>query len=356
MPTAGFQPFVKIQLWGGGGGGGRGYGNTPGGAGAGGGYVEGVFACERGSQIEVFVGGGGAPGTASGGSGGKSLIGYEGARGGNAANSGYASGGGGGGGGATVAIINCKPVAVAGGGGGGGGSIDTQAGISASFLLNSNAKPNVYMLDQGKGWSGQDNSYYIGGGGGGGGGGMSGGGGGSTGSGVPGSPGHCGSNGAYPLDSLQSGEYCSLTLPNVPGGVTIAEYPGNDVAIGGYAAINGSHGGNGYAVITFYRESEMYVNDAGTYRRAEASIKMDNVFRPAQIYVKDGGVWKTTTSTATISFSVDAYKFGGTGLAYNAEYSIPNIATPSYSVWGYFDQSYGCYFWDVYHSRAGFHR
>ena len=55
MPTAGFQPFVKVQLWGGGGGGGRGYGNTPGGAGAGGGYVEGVFACERGSQIEVFV-------------------------------------------------------------------------------------------------------------------------------------------------------------------------------------------------------------------------------------------------------------------------------------------------------------
>jgi hypothetical protein len=82
---------------------------------------------------------------------------------------------------------------------------------------------------------------------------------------------------------------------------------------------------------------------------------MDGIFRPASVYVKDAGVWKATVTNAVISFSQDSYKFGGTGLSYNATYSVPNIAQPGYSIWAYFDQSTGCYF-DEGHFYPDFRR
>lgn len=357
MPTAGFLPYVKVQLWGAGGGGGCGYGSTPGGSGAGGGYVEGVFPCERGQLIEIFIGAGGGAGTnSSGGAAGQSLIGYEGAPGGGVSSA--SSGAGGGGGGATVAILNCKPMAVAGGGGGGGGAIMGQSGFNATFQVNSNTKPGIHIMDQGKGWAGQTSSYYIGGGGGGGGGGISGGGGGMAVDKSPGNAGHCGTNGIYPNDPLTSGEYCSFDYPNVPGGYNIPGYPGNGVAQGGYAGVNGSTGGHGYAILTFYRESDVYVKDGNIWRRAELNLKMDGTFKPitpSDIYVKNSGTWKPTYNSTVISFSEDSYKFGGTGLSYDASYSVPNIAQPGYTIWPYFDQSTGCYF-DEGHFYPDFRR
>lgn len=342
MPTAGFLPYVKVQLWGGGGGGGHGFGNTPGGNGAGGGYVEGVFPCERGKLIEVIIGQGGQRGSFSlGGVGGHSLIGHEGGQGGGVWDN--AAGGGGGGGGASVVILDCKVVAIAGGGGGGGGGTMNQAGFNAKFELNSGLKPGIQRVDQGKGWSGQNGSYYLTGGGGGGGGGIAGGGGGAASNGSPGNGGHCGSNGIYPNDPFTSGYYCDTQYTNVPGGFNVAEYPGNGIAQGGYSGIVGSTGGNGYAVITFYKDSTIYFKEGGVYRRAELEVKMDGIFKPSSIYVKDAGVWKSTATNAVVSFNQDTYKYGGWGLPYNAIYSVPDITPPGYTVWPYFDQSSGCY-------------
>lgn len=347
MPTAGFLPYVKVQLWGGGGGGGHGFGNVPGGNGAGGGYVEGIFPCPRGKLIEIIIGQGGQRGSFSlGGVGGHSLIGYEGGQGGGVWDN--AAGAGGGGGGASLAILDCKVMAVAGGGGGGGGGTMNQSGFNARPELNSSIKAGLQRVDQGKGWSGQNGSYYLTGGGGGGGGGLSGGGGGAAVSGSPGNPGHCGTNGAYPNDPFESGFYCDTTYTNVPGGFNVDGYPGNGIAEGGYSGINGSTGGNGYAIVTFFRESTVYYKDAGIWRRSDFDIKMDGIYRPTTVYVKDAGVWKSATSSQVITFSQDTYKYGGWGLPYNATYSVPDITPPGYTVWPYFDESSGCYIDEAY--------
>lgn len=350
MPTSGFWPYIKCQIWGGAGGAGGLGGGKTGGSGAGGGYVEGTFPCLPGQLIEVFVGEGGKAGAAGidaiGGAGGRSLIGYEGAPGGNSSPV-ASSGAGGGGGGSTVVVINCKPVAIAGGGGGGGGASTSQPGVNAKLELNLAVKSNFTMFDQGKGLAGQNSpssSQSDAGGGGGGGGGVSGGGGGScNGNNGGGNAGHCGSNGAYPENSLYSGEYCNF---GAPGGYNNGSHPGNGVGLGGDGSVGGTDGGDGYAIITFYRTTEMYAKGDGEYKRVAPSVKIDNQFRPTSVYMKVDNVWKTFTSTNTFNFSQNSFKFGGAGLPYNATYSVPSITQPSYSIWGYYDTSPGCYFDD----------
>lgn len=354
MPSTGFWPYVKCQIWGGGGGaGGMGAGKT-GGSGAGGGYVEGTFTVLPGQLIEVFVGEGGKRGnsgvSAVGGAGGRSLIGYEGAAGGNS-NPFSSSGAGGGGGGATVLVINCKPVAIAGGGGGGGGGSVSYPGVNAKLELNLAVKSNFTMFDQGKGIAGQSNpgtgayDAWVGtGGGGGGGGGVSGGGGGKSNPyGAGANAGHCGSNGAYPEDALYSGEYCNL---GAPGGYNNGSHPGLGIGLGGDGSVGGTDGGNGYAILTFYRTTEMYAKGDGVYKRVAPSVKMEGAYRPASVFMKTNGQWKAFTSSNSFYFSENSFKFGGSGLPYNETYSVPNITQPSYSIWGYYDISPGCYFDD----------
>ena len=351
MPSEGFWPFVKCQIWGAGGGAGGTESTYLGGTGAGGGYVEGFFSVNPGEQIEVFVGqggGGGYPGinglgSGAGGSNGKSLVGYEGGEGGSGGPLLHA-GGGGGGGGSTVLVINCKPVAIAGGGAGGGGASISSAGVNAVRRINPSVKVNLTMFDQGKGQAGQNNPYR-GGGGGGGGGGISGGGGGiySSRDTLGGEPGNCGTNGIQNVDPSISGEYCSGMNP---GGYTVGEYPGNNVAVGGTPdrAGQGNDGGHGYAILTFYRTSEIFVKNNGVYKRINPEIRLRGSWgRRITAWVKVDGVWKSLSSTATVEFNENNFKWGGTGLTYQGTYPTPTISQSSYSIWGYYDLSTGCY-------------
>ncbi len=120
VPTGVCQ--IRIKAWGAGGGGGGTDTYNPGNGGNGG-YAEGIFSVTPGSNLDIFVGGGGSPGLvcSSNGNGGAGGWGYG--NGGNGGNSGAGgcSGSGGGGGGGSAVVIGVTPLIVAGGGGGGGG-------------------------------------------------------------------------------------------------------------------------------------------------------------------------------------------------------------------------------------------
>lgn len=316
MPADGFLTTVHYKLWAaGGGGGGGGWDSNAGGEGAGGAYVEGIFYVSPGQLIEIFVGQGGGAGTTGGGAGGgangKSKTGFSGGRGGNSGPSG-SSGSGGGGGGPTMMLVNSGIVAIAGGGGGGPGGGQSGA-ANASAALSLATKTYLSAADQSKGVAGNDHPG-DGGGGGGGGGGNSGGEGGQHGAGdVAGQPGKSGSNSQYNINPAQVGTYSS---GRTPGGYNFEDYPGNNVGVGGVATPGAVQaGGNGYAVLTFYNSSGMYVKANGQFTRVAQCIKHNN-FMKAISWVKVSGQWHPINSNASVSFSNDLTNWGDAGAPY----------------------------------------
>jgi len=315
MPTDGFLPTVRYKLWAAGGGGG-GWDSHAGGEGAGGACVEGIINVNPGQLIEVYVGQGGGAGTgggrAAGGYNGKSKTGYSGGRGGNSGPSGY-SGSGGGGGGPTLMTLDSRIVAIAGAGGGGPGG--GQSGASnASSALTLASKFYASAADQSKGVAGGDHGG-DGGGGGGGGGGNAGGEGGAQGGGdVAGQPGNSGSNAQYYINPADVGVYQS---GRAPGGYNFEDYPGNNVGFGGTATPGAVQpGGNGYAVLTFYRATGIFVKNNGAFTRVNHRMKTAGAYgRKINSWVNINGSWRPVNAGADILFNMDAVRWGDPGLA-----------------------------------------
>ena len=327
MPADGFLPMVKYKIWGAGGGGG-GWDSYPGGEGAGGGFVEGVLYAYPGQLIEVFVGRGGGAGWggagAAGGSNGLSCAGFSGGRGGNSGPSGY-SGSGGGGGGATVIRIAGQPIAIAGGGGGGPGA-GQSGSANATSSLSTDYKS--YATYQGSGVYGEDHPG-DGGGGAGGGGGNSGGLGGTAGGGdSSGAPGASGSNLVPSLLPSQSGVYANY---RTPAGSADVDYIAG-VGIGGTASPGAVQaGGNGYAELTFFRASGVYVKTGGAFRRVVHQAKVAGNFqKKVNSWVKIAGVWHPVNATAPLNFATDQNSWGDAG---QARY-VPPPPPPVYVYYG----------------------
>lgn len=331
MPLDGFLTTVKYKFWSPGGGGG-GWDSQPGGEGAGGAYVEGTYTVRPGQLIEVFVGQGGGPGTggggAAGGYNGKSNTGFSGGRGGNSGTSGY-SGSGGGGGGATLMRVDNLIVAIAGGGGGGGGGGASGAGASASNTFTPGVKSYAITDDQCKGVAGGDHPG-DGGGGGGGGAGIAGGEGGAEGSGdVGGGAGNAGTNQQYYMNPTDVGTPQS---GRTPGGFNFEDYPGNNVGFGGIATPGAvTAGGDGYAVLTFYRSSGVFVKLNGSFQRVKHKMKIGGVIRnKVSSWVKVNGQWHPVNSNSDLNFQIDQTNWGDPGLA---RY-IPPPPPPPYVYYG----------------------
>ena len=333
MPTDGFLTLVKYKIWGAGGGGG-GWDSYAGGEGCGGAYVEGATYIRPGQLIEIFVGQGGGAGSAgsnaAGGYNGKSGTGYSGGRGGNSGGGG-SSGAGGGGGGATVIRVDNVVQAIAGGGGGGPG-----AGQSGSANATSTLTPDAksYATYQGSGVHGEDHPG-DGGGGGGGGGGNAGGVGGTAGGGdSSGAPGAAGTNMLPGLLPSTSGVYASY---RTPGGASDVDYPAG-IATGGTAVPGAVRaGGNGYAELTFYRASGIYVKSGGEYKRVIHKAKIANNFqRKINSWVKINGTWHPVNATAPINFTIDQTNWSDPG---QARY-VPPPPPPAYVYYGSSSSSY----------------
>jgi uncharacterized repeat protein (TIGR01451 family) len=178
---------IQVQVDGAGGGGGGADANGIGGNGGAGASVIGTYPVTSGSLLNIYVGGGGAPGftssfgrscTNSAGAGGSAggvggVGGFAGGAGGAAGCSGYSGGGGGAGAASVLALSNNTPIVIAGGGSGGqGGSWNsTPAGPQNSSALGA--------LPGAAGQAGSSPGANDGGGGGGGGGGCPGGAGGA---------------------------------------------------------------------------------------------------------------------------------------------------------------------------------
>lgn len=194
----------------------------------------------------------GAPGGASGPSGG--------------------SGSGGGGGGATVLTLNGNVIAVAGGGGGGGGA-GQYSYISQCSAPGLNQQAAGFQSGQ----AGQS-FWGDGGGGGGGGGGYSGGQGGPVRGGE--TTGYAGSNGTSWVAGSGTAENPNGRLP---GGYN-SSFRTSVAGLGGQAGIptagqGATSGGSGYAVFDF--------------QIAGSSVKDNGVWNTIQnIYAKDSGSWK----------------------------------------------------------------
>lgn len=133
------------------------------------------------------------------------------------------------------------------------------------------------------------------------------GGGGAGGGGWPygGSAGTAGYGGANGLnyinhnDPYNTGEYASYMTP---GGVSDSQYPGSGVGYG--------NGGNGYALITFYLKSGIFIKKDGEYKNAFPYIKINGAYRSAAIWIKSGGVWYPSLTNESPSFSSDGAKWG----------------------------------------------
>lgn len=312
MPADGFLQMIKYKIWGAGGGGG-GWDSYAGGAGAGGAFVEGTVYAKPGQLIEIFVGQGGGAGTggsnAAGGYNGQSGTGYSGGRGGRSGPSG-SSGSGGGGGGATVIRIGGVIYAIAGGGGGGPGA-GQSGSANATSTLSLEAKS--YATYQGSGVHGEDHPG-DGGGGGGGGGGNTGGLGGTAGGGdSSGAPGASGSNLFPGLLPSQSGIYANY---RIPGGSTDIDYP-SGIAVGG-SAVPGQvqPGANGYAELTFYRASGVYVKAGGEFKRVVHRAKVAGDFqKKVNSWIKIAGVWRSVNATTPVNFALDQVNWGDPGQA-----------------------------------------
>lgn len=315
MPNDGFLTTVKYKIWGAGGGAGA-ADSQAGGNGAGGAYVEGVLYLQPGQVLEVFVGQGGGQGAgggnAPGGYNGKSGTGYSGGRGGNSGPAGY-SGSGGGGGGATVIKVNSLPIIIASGGGGGGGGGNRSGGISAVASFTPTYKSYAAPADQGRGTAGGDHPGDGGGGGGGGGGNMSGEGGNYGNGDVGGAAGFAGTNKQFLLDPLVTGIYQNGRLP---GGYNYEDYPGSSVGIGGLNQASGAQpGGNGFAILTFYRASGIFVKAGGNYARVRHRMKVrGNYQNKINSWVKVAGIWHPINSDAQISFASDQINWSDPGL------------------------------------------
>jgi hypothetical protein len=311
MPADGFLPLVHYKLWAAGGGAG-GAALYPGGPGSGGAYVEGIFNVSPGQLIEIFVGQGGVPGAtgarAPGGYNGKSQTGYSGGRGGNSGTD-ENSGSGGGGGGATLMRVDSRIVAIAGAGAGGAGNAGTNVMSNVTATPTLTNKFYASAADQGKGVAGQDQPD-SGGGGGGGGGGNAGGEGGDAGStNSAGQIGHSGSSQQYLNNPADVGSYASGIYP---GGYTDIDYPGNNVGFGGTSM---APGGNGYAILTFYAASGIFVKVNGEFKRVLHKLKDQNTFnRRVNSWIKIDGSWRPINANSNIIFSSDNTNWGDSGL------------------------------------------
>lgn len=327
MPSYGFLPKVSFKIWGAGGGAG-GWESQPGGSGSGGAFVEGMFYPAPGDLIEVFVGGGGTGGTggqgAAGGTNGKSYTGNSGGRGGLSGTLG-SSGSGGGGGGATMIRLKSNLASLAGGGGGGGGAgLNGIPSNGSGSLLSPAYKSYSSAVDQGKGVAGQDHPS-DGGGGGGGGGGAAGGNSGDASSGdIPGYPGMSGTNQYGSLNPMDTGLYA--TAADSAAHLNI-DYPGLPIGQGGIAAFAARSGGNGYAILTFYSDSGVYVKRNGTFTGVRPSVKVNSEFhRDSKAWVKISNIWRPITLSSTISFLIDQTSWSDAG----AERYIPPPPSPVY--------------------------
>jgi uncharacterized repeat protein (TIGR01451 family) len=234
---------VQIQASGAGGGGG---GADSGGAGAAGGTgatVVGTYTAAAGTVLNIYVGGGGAPGYTSNyghtcansaGAGGLSPGAFAGGAGGQAGCSGWSGGGAGGGAASVVASTTGGTLVVAGGGGGG------QGGSLNSTSVPSQSATQLGALPTSVGGVGANLGSLDGGGGGGGGGGCPGGVGGSY---------HKDSTGTAYGTAAGAGSSCANTtlvtnfsIVGATGGAGGAGDPANtgSTDVGGKAGTSGS--------------------------------------------------------------------------------------------------------------------
>ncbi len=171
---------IQVQVDGAGGGGGGADANGIGGKGGAGASVIGTYPVTSGSVLNMYVGGGGAPGftssfgrscanSAGGGGNAGGAGGFAGGAGGAAGCSGYSGGGGGAGAASVLALSNNTPIVIAGGGSGG------QGGSWNSTPLGPQNSSALGALPGTAGLSGSSPGANDGGGGGGGGGGCPGG-------------------------------------------------------------------------------------------------------------------------------------------------------------------------------------
>jgi uncharacterized repeat protein (TIGR01451 family) len=240
---------IRVQVDGAGGGGGGADANGIGGNGGAGASVIGTYPVAAGSLLNVYVGGGGAPGftssfgrscTNSAGVGGLAggAGGFAGGAGGAAGCSGYSGGGGGAGAASVLALSNNTPIVIAGGGGGGqGGSWNsTPVGPQNSSALG--ALPGT------AGTVGSSPGTNDGGGGGGGGGGCPGGVGGAL---------HPDNSGTTLTAAAGAGSSCanaavaSFSIQSTIGG---AGGNGSPAADGAFTNPGGTAGGVGKITIT----------------------------------------------------------------------------------------------------------
>lgn len=121
--------------------------------------------------------------------------------------------------------------------------------------------------------------------------------------------GYAGANGANyfgNVNPLSTGQYANA---RTPGGSTDPNYPGSNVGYGGIA--NSGAGGNGYAILTFYKAAGFHVNDQGVYRRVVPKIKIAGTYtNNAKAWVKVDGVWRSVLADPAISFSSDSTGWG----------------------------------------------
>lgn len=93
-----------------------------------------------------------------------------------------------------------------------------------------------------------------------------------------------------------------------PGGSTNLLYPGG-VARGGVR--EGAAGENGYAVLTFFNSSGVYVMENGVYVPISPSTKVGTGFTRTLSWAKIGGIWREISADSDITFSSDSLNWGG---------------------------------------------
>lgn len=110
-------------------------------------------------------------------------------------------------------------------------------------------------------------------------------------------------SGKTPQTTGQYGNY------RTPGGVSDPSYPGG-VGYGGEIGV--SAGQNGYALLTFYNSTGVYVKENGVYRSVQPSLKVNTGFSPrALVWVNIGGTWRAVSSNNSLSFASDSTNWGG---------------------------------------------
>lgn len=74
-------------------------------------------------------------------------------------------------------------------------------------------------------------------------------------------------------------------------------------------------GGNGYAIITFYRTSGFFVMKNGEYTRIRPRVKVHGVYTSRlHTWIKIDGEWKSSNGSTGVVFNTDGTNWGDTGL------------------------------------------